>query len=45
MTVVTKVGDQRVVLSPIDVMEFDEEGRITRMRADWSQADRRIEPE
>ncbi|MGW4715202.1 nuclear transport factor 2 family protein [Nocardia sp. NPDC004260] len=44
-TIVTKVGGQRFVLSPIDVMEFDEEGRITGMRAYWSQEDMRVEPE
>ncbi|MEU7632269.1 nuclear transport factor 2 family protein [Nocardia sp. NPDC049220] len=44
-TLVTEVDGQRVALSPIDVMEFDEEDRITEMRAYWSQADRRVELE
>ncbi|WP_327113663.1 hypothetical protein OHB12_32170 [Nocardia sp. NBC_01730] len=39
------VGGQRFVPSPIDVMDFDEEGRITGMRAYWSQEDTRVEPE
>ncbi|MBF6439855.1 nuclear transport factor 2 family protein [Nocardia cyriacigeorgica] len=43
-TLVTKAGDQRVTLRPIDVMEFDDEGRITHMRAYWSQDDMSIEP-
>ncbi|MBF6211990.1 nuclear transport factor 2 family protein [Nocardia puris] len=42
--IVTKVGDQTFTLTPIDVMEFDDEGRITTMRAYWSQDDMRIEP-
>lgn len=36
---VTKVGDQTYTLAPIDVMTFDEDGRITTMRAFWSNAD------
>ncbi|GAA5072670.1 MULTISPECIES: nuclear transport factor 2 family protein [Nocardia] len=44
-TIVTKVGGQRFTLSPIDVMEFDDAGKITRMRAYWSQEDMAIEPE
>ncbi|MGN2640907.1 nuclear transport factor 2 family protein [Nocardia takedensis] len=38
-TLVTEFGDQRLSLSPIDVMEFDDDGKITRMRAYWSQDD------
>lgn len=44
-TLVTKAGGQRMTLSPIDVMEFDTEGRITRMRAYWSADDMAVEPE
>lgn len=42
-TLVTKFGQQRFTLSPIDVMEFDDEGRIVSMRAYWSQDDMRSE--
>ena len=35
----TKSGDQTFTLSPIDVMTFDDEGRITSMKAYWSDAD------
>lgn len=35
----TKAGDQTYTLAPIDVMTFDDEGRITSMRAYWSDAD------
>ncbi|MEV7430396.1 MULTISPECIES: nuclear transport factor 2 family protein [unclassified Nocardioides] len=35
----TKVGDQTYVLSPIDVMTFDDDARITSMRAYWSDTD------
>ncbi|MEV0706183.1 MULTISPECIES: nuclear transport factor 2 family protein [Nocardia] len=38
-TLVTRFGDQRLTLSPIDVMEFDDDGKITRMRAYWGQDD------
>lgn len=44
-TLVTRVGGKRFTISPIDVMEFDDEGRITGMRAYWSQQDMRVEPE
>ncbi|MEU1983879.1 nuclear transport factor 2 family protein [Nocardia sp. NPDC019395] len=44
-TLITKAGGQRMTLSPIDVMEFDDEGRITRMRAYWSADDMAVEPE
>ncbi|WP_433599099.1 nuclear transport factor 2 family protein [Nocardia sp. CA-135953] len=42
-TVVTKSGDQRFTLSPIDAMDFDDEGKIIAMRAYWSQDDMRNE--
>jgi len=42
-TVVTKFGDRRFTLSPIDVMEFDAEGKIISMRAYWHQDDMRDE--
>lgn len=38
-TLVTKFGDQKFTLSPIDVMEFDDAGKIISMRAYWSQED------
>lgn len=36
---VTKVGDQNYTLAPIDVMTFDDDGKITSMRAIWSGED------
>jgi steroid delta-isomerase len=42
-TLVTKFGDQRLTLSPIDAMDFDDEGKIVAMRAYWSQDDMRNE--
>ena len=36
---VTRAGDQAYTLAPIDVMTFDDEGRITSMRAFWSGED------
>ena len=39
---VTRVGDQTYTLAPIDVMTFDDEGRITTMRAFWSNADMEV---
>ncbi|WP_062992731.1 nuclear transport factor 2 family protein [Nocardia anaemiae] len=42
-TLVTKFGDQRFTLSPIDAMDFDDEGKIVAMRAYWSQDDMRNE--
>ena len=39
---VTRVGDQTYMLAPIDVMTFDDEGRITSMRAFWSNADMEV---
>ncbi|WP_405161696.1 nuclear transport factor 2 family protein [Nocardia sp. NBC_01499] len=44
-TMVTRMGGQRFTVRPIDVMEFDDAGKITRMRAYWSQQDMTIEPE
>lgn len=35
---VTKVGDKSYTVSPIDHMVFDEDGRITAMRAFWDPA-------
>ncbi len=34
-----KAGDQTFTLAPIDVMTFDDDGKITSMRAYWSNAD------
>ena len=36
---VTKAGDQTYTLAPIDVMTFDDDGKITSMRAFWSGED------
>ena len=36
---VTKAGEQTYTLSPIDVMTFDDAGKITSMRAFWSGED------
>ncbi|MFQ6396817.1 nuclear transport factor 2 family protein [Nocardia sp. KC 131] len=38
-TIVTKFGDQRFTLTPIDVMEFDDDGKIISMRAYWTPED------
>ena len=35
----TRAGDQTYTLAPIDVMTFDDDGRITSMRAFWSGDD------
>ena len=35
----TLIGDKRMELSPIDMMEFDDHGKIRSMRAYWSQDD------
>jgi steroid delta-isomerase len=35
----TKAGDQTYTLSPIDVMTFDDDGRITSMKAFWGDGD------
>ncbi|RJO69833.1 steroid delta-isomerase [Nocardia panacis] len=43
-TLVTTVAGQRFTVSPIDVMEFDADGRILTMRAFWGSEDLRAEP-
>jgi steroid delta-isomerase len=40
--IVTRVGDQTYTLAPIDVMTFDDDARITSMRAFWSNADMEV---
>jgi steroid delta-isomerase len=35
----TRVGEQTYTLAPIDVMTFDDNGKITSMQAYWSDAD------
>lgn len=40
---ITKAGDQTYTLSPIDVMTFDDDGRITSMRAYWAAEDLSVE--
>ena len=35
----TKAGEQTYTLAPIDVMTFDDDGKITTMKAYWSDAD------
>jgi len=35
----TRAGDKTYTLAPIDVMTFDDDGRITSMKAYWSDAD------
>ncbi|EME15500.1 nuclear transport factor 2 family protein [Rhodococcus triatomae] len=37
--VVTETGDKTVTIDPIDVMTFDDQARITSMRAIWAPAD------
>lgn len=36
---VTKAGDTTVTLAPIDVMTFDDDAKITSMRAYWADSD------
>ncbi|MBB3039252.1 nuclear transport factor 2 family protein [Hoyosella altamirensis] len=43
LTVVAKAGDQTITVNPIDVMTFDSDGKITSMRAYWSQDDMTVE--
>ncbi|MQY26491.1 nuclear transport factor 2 family protein [Nocardia aurantia] len=43
-TLVTEVNGHRMTLSAIDVMEFDDEGRIVSMRAYWDPAELQFEP-
>lgn len=38
-TLVTRFGEHKMTLSPIDVMEFDEQGRIVSMKAYWGPDD------
>ncbi|MEN0140521.1 MAG: nuclear transport factor 2 family protein [Rhodococcus sp. (in: high G+C Gram-positive bacteria)] len=38
-SLVTDLGEQKLEISPIDVMTFDDDGKITSMRAFWSQED------
>ncbi|MGV9412001.1 nuclear transport factor 2 family protein [Nocardia sp. NPDC003693] len=38
-TLVSYFGDQRMTLTPIDIMEFDDAGKITKMRAYWGPED------
>lgn len=38
-TLVTKLGERSLEISPIDVMTFDDDARITTMKAYWSQDD------
>lgn len=40
---VTRVGEQTYTLAPIDVMTFDDDARITTMRAFWSNADMAVD--
>lgn len=40
--IVTRAGGSTYTLAPIDVMTFDDEGRITSMRAYWGDADMAI---
>lgn len=40
----TELGDRTFEIEPIDVMTFDEEQRITSMRAFWSGGDMREAP-
>lgn len=39
--VVTETGSRTTTIEPIDVMTFDEDARITGMRAFWSPEDAR----
>ncbi|WP_067699813.1 nuclear transport factor 2 family protein [Nocardia jejuensis] len=36
-------GDQKMTLSPIDIMEFDDEGKIVSMKAYWGPEDLKME--
>ncbi|MFW0793956.1 nuclear transport factor 2 family protein [Gordonia sp. CPCC 205515] len=42
--VTTRTPDQIIVIEPIDVMTFDDDTRITSMRAVWSPDDMTISP-
>ncbi|WP_067828911.1 nuclear transport factor 2 family protein [Nocardia inohanensis] len=43
-TMVGTVNGQRMTLAPIDVMEFDDAGKIISMRAYWGPEDLKMEP-
>ncbi|UGT41695.1 nuclear transport factor 2 family protein [Nocardia yamanashiensis] len=43
-TLVGTVNGQRMTLAPIDIMEFDDEGKIISMRAYWGPEDMKMEP-
>lgn len=36
---ITKLGEQTLTIAPIDVMTFDDDGKILSMRAFWNQED------
>ncbi|WNF41794.1 nuclear transport factor 2 family protein [Rhodococcus sp. SG20037] len=38
-SLITKLGEQTLTIAPIDVMTFDDDGRILSMRAFWNQED------
>ncbi|WP_067890770.1 nuclear transport factor 2 family protein [Nocardia vaccinii] len=42
-TMVSEGHGHRMTISPVDIMEFDDEGRILSMRAYWSQDDLQVE--
>ncbi|MCW4355663.1 nuclear transport factor 2 family protein [Hoyosella sp. YIM 151337] len=43
LRVVAKAGEQTITVHPIDVMTFNDDGKITSMRAFWSQDDMTVE--
>lgn len=40
--ITTKAGEQSYVVEPIDVMTFNEAGKITSMRAIWAPSDMKV---
>lgn len=38
-SLITKLGEQRLTIAPIDVMTFDDDAKILSMRAYWGQED------
>lgn len=38
-SLITTLGEQTMTIAPIDVMTFDDDGKIVTMRAFWSQED------
>lgn len=42
-TMISEGHGHRMTISPVDIMEFDDEGRIVSMRAYWSQDDLQVE--